>query len=85
MVKKAINYNYSKNNVYIFITVLLIPSHVKKNKKQDRRLNGTGVASARRNDRFFDFNIIDQLKLNFKKSKKIDILRADLTDYRKID
>ncbi len=43
------------------------------------------VASTRRKDQFFDFNMIDQSKSNFRKSKKIDFLRADLIDYRKID
>ncbi len=37
------------------------------------------VASTGRKDRFFDFNMIE-----FRKSKKIDFLRVDLIDYRKI-
>ncbi len=43
------------------------------------------VAFTRRKDRFFDFNMIDRSKSNFRKSKKIDFLRADLIDYRKIN
>ncbi len=43
------------------------------------------IASTRRKDRFFDFNMIDQSKSNFRNKKKIDFLRADSIDYRKID
>ncbi len=43
------------------------------------------VASTRSKDRFFDFDMIDRSKSNFRKPKKIDFLRADLIDYRKID
>ncbi len=42
------------------------------------------VASTRRKDQFFDFNMIDRSKSNSRKSKKIDFLRADLIYYRKI-
>ncbi len=44
-----------------------------------------GVASTRCKDRFFDFNMIDRSKSNFRKSEKIDFLRADLIDHWKID
>ncbi len=30
-------------------------------------------------DQFFDFSIIDRSKSNFRKSQRIDFLRADLT------
>ncbi len=43
------------------------------------------VASTGRKDWFFDFNMIDQSKSNFRKLKKIYFLRADLIDNRKID
>ncbi len=43
------------------------------------------IASTRRKDWFFDFNIIDLSKSNLGKSKKIDFMRSDLFDYRKID
>ncbi len=43
------------------------------------------VASTRRKDRFFDFNMNDCSKLNFRKLEKIYFLRADLSDHRKID
>ncbi len=36
-------------------------------------------------DQFFDFNMIDRAKSNFRKLKNIDFLKADLIDYRKID
>ncbi len=43
------------------------------------------IASTKCKDWFFDFNMIDRSKSNFRKSKKIDFLRADLIDYQKID
>ncbi len=44
-----------------------------------------GVASTRRKDRFFDFNMIDRSKSNFRISKENQFSRADLIDHRKID
>ncbi len=52
------------------------------------------IVSARHEGRFFDFNMIDQSKSNFRKSKKnqilengikIDFLRAAIINNRKID
>ncbi len=40
-----------------------------------------GFASTRRKNRFFDFNMIDRSKSNFRKSKKNDFLKADLINY----
>ncbi len=37
------------------------------------------------NDWFLDFNISDRSKSNFKKSPKINFLRAELIDYQKIN
>ncbi len=36
-------------------------------------------------DRFCDVSMIDQSKSNFRKSQKIDFLRPNLIDHRKID
>ncbi len=43
------------------------------------------IAPTSHKDQFLDFNMSDQSKSNFRKSKKINFLRADLIDYRKIN